>query len=336
MIALLDRNTYEMFHCHTDYSLLDSCTKYEDYVRLAVDNGQKTLSISEHGKPLNWTEKWNACKNAGLKYIHSVEIYLTEELEPKVRDNYHTVLMAKNYEGVLELNKLVEVSCRKDHTYYVNRISFEEFLNISDNIISTSACLASPLNKLPENHPMYMKLARKYDFFEIQPHNIRDQIEFNKKLLKLSNEIGTPLIAGTDTHSSSKYKAECRAMLLEAKNKSYGDEDALDLSYKTYDELVDMFKIQNAIPEEEYLKAIANTLLLDEMTEEIELDTSIKYPILYGSREADSNKFTELVYKKLDEKLENGIIPEEQEVAFRNEIEEEFRVFRKLKMDGLT
>ena len=123
---------------------------------------------------------------------------------------------------------------------------------MSQNIISTSACLASPLNKLSDNHPMYDRLVDKYDFLEIQPHECEDQVVYNQRLLKISKEHGKPLIAGTDTHSSSKYKAECRAVLLSAKHKSYGDEDTLDLTYKTYDELVEAFKKQNAIPEEEY------------------------------------------------------------------------------------
>lgn len=251
-----------------------------------------------------------------------------------MRDNYHTVLMARNMAGVLELNELITKSCDKEHSYYTNRISFDEFLNISDNIISTSACLASPLNKLPQDHPRYMELARKYDFFEVQAHNHPDQIAFNKRLLSLSRLTGTPLIAGTDTHSSTKYKAECRAALMAAKGKSYGDEDAFDLTYKTYDELVEMFRVQGALPEDEYMQAIRNTHQLYDLTEDIELDTSIKYPILYGSREADSQKFTETVYKKLEEKLESGVIPRSQEAAFREAIEEELRVFRKLKMDG--
>lgn len=163
--------SYVMYHCHTEDSLLDSCTRYQDYVDLAVRDGMKALSISEHGKPLQWTEKWNACTKAGIKYIHSVEIYLTESLEERVRDNYHTVLMARNMDGLRELNALVSRSCDEDHFYYTNRISFEEFLGISPNIISTSACLASPLNKLPASHPMYDRLAMKYDFLEIQPHD---------------------------------------------------------------------------------------------------------------------------------------------------------------------
>jgi DNA polymerase-3 subunit alpha len=323
-----------MYHCHSEYSLLDSCTKYQDYVDLAVKNGSRALSISEHGKPLNWTEKWAACKKAGIRYIHSVEIYLTESLTEKVRDNYHTVLMARNMDGVRELNALVSKSCDKDHFYYTNRLSFDEFLGISDNIITTSACLASPLNKLPETHPRYIELARKYDFLEVQAHNHPEQIEFNKRLARLSRELSKPLIAGTDTHSSTPYKAECRAVLLSAKHKSYGDEDAFDLTYKTYDELVEMFRVQCALSEEDYMTAIENTNLLYDMTEDIELDTSIKYPILYGSREADSQKFIETVERKFREKLESGVIPREQEAAFRSAIDEEMRVFQKLQMDG--
>lgn len=323
-----------MYHCHSEYSLLDSCTKYQDYVDLAVKNGSRALSISEHGKPLNWTEKWAACKKVGIRYIHSVEIYLTESLTEKIRDNYHTVLMARNMDGVRELNALISKSCDKDHFYYTNRLSFDEFLGISDNIITTSACLASPLNKLPETHPRYMELARKYDFLEVQAHNHPEQIEFNKRLARLARELGKPLIAGTDTHSSTPYKAECRAVLLSAKHKSYGDEDAFDLTYKTYDELVEMFRVQGALSEEDYMTAIENTNLLYDMTEDIELDTSIKYPILYGSREADSKKFIETVECKFREKLENGVIPREQEAAFRSAIDEEMRVFQKLQMDG--
>lgn len=327
--------TYTLYHCHSEYSLLDSCTKYQDYIDLSVKSGAKALSISEHGKPMNWTEKWNACKNAGLRYIHSVEIYLTESLfGEKVRDNYHTVLMARNFEGLLELNKLVSMSCDEEHFYYTNRISFEEFLGISDNIISTSACLASPLNKLPDDHPMYMKLANKYTFLEVQHHNHPDQIAFNKRLFELSKKIGKPLIAGTDTHSSSPYKAECRQVLLESKHKSYGDEDTFDLTYKTYDELVNAYKVQNALPEDVYLKAIDNTNLLYDMVEDIDIDTSIKYPILYGSRENDDKKFTELVEKKFADKINTGVIPEYQKDAFRSAINEELAVLRKLEMTG--
>lgn len=328
------KKTYTMYHCHSDDSLLDSCTKYTDYVDLAVRDGSRALSISEHGKPLNWTEKWAACKNAGLRYIHSVEIYLTETLDEKIRDNYHTVLMARNMDGVRELNQLVSMSCDKQHFYYTNRMSFEEFLAMSDNIISTSACLASPLWKLSQDHPMYEQLVRKYTFLEVQGHCHPDQIAFNERLLRLSQQYGIPLIAGTDTHSSTPYKAECRSVLLSAKGKSYGDEDAFDLTYKTYDELTEMFKRQGVLTDTQIEEAIQSTNLLYEMTEEIELDTSIKYPILYGSRERDEEEFEKSVHAGLKRKVAAGIIKPEQVEGFSGSITEEMRVFKKLGMAG--
>lgn len=327
-------SSYTMYHCHTEDSLLDSCTKYQEYIDLVVRDGGRALSISEHGKPLNWTEKWNACREAGIKYIHSVEIYMTETLDEKIRDNYHTVLIARNMDGVKELNSLVSMSCDSEHTYYKNRITFDEFLAMSDNIISTSACLGSPLNKLPESHPRYMELAKKYTFFEVQPHNHPEQIEFNRRLAKLAVELGKPLIAGTDTHSSTQYKAECRQIMIDDKIRSYSDEDAFDLTYKTYDELIEMFRVQGALTEDEYTRAVNNTNLLADMTEEIELDLSIKYPILYGSSENDSKVFSERVEEMFDSKIASGIIPEYQVASFREAIDEEMRVFRKLEMGG--
>lgn len=326
-----------MYHCHTDYSLLDSTSSFKEYVDLAVSNNQKAIAFTEHGKPMGWISKKMYCDSVGIKYIHGVEIYLTEQLnseEGKIRDNYHTILLAKNYDGVKELNALVSKSCDEEHFYYTNRISFEEFLSISDNIISTSACLASPLNRLPENHPMYMSLAKKYTFLEIQGHNNPEQIAFNKKLYNLSKKLSKPLIAGTDTHSSSDYKAECRSVLLSAKNKSYGDEDSFDLTYKTYDELVNMFEIQAALPDTVYLEAIENTNLLYDLVEDFTLDTSIKYPILYGSKEEDALKFEDLIYSKFEEKLQKGIIAKEQKEAFEKAISEELSVFKALGMEG--
>lgn len=329
---------YTTYHLHSDYSLLDSCTNFKEYIDAAVQNGQKAIAFTEHGKPMGWVSKKLYCDQVGIQFIHGVEIYLTESLlnqnGEKVRDNYHTVLLAKNWDGVLELNDLVSRSCQDDHFYYVNRISFDEFLSLSDNIISTSACLASPLNKLPIDHPRYLELAEKYDYLEIQPHAHPDQVAFNRRLLDLSRRLGKPLIAGTDTHSLSPYKAECRSILMKAKHKSYGDEDAFDLTYKTYDQLVDAFRRQGALPETVFLEAIENTNRMAASCEPFQLDTSIKYPILYGSREADAEKFTETVQQKFQDKLSSGIIPPEQESAFRSAIQEEMRVFRKLHMDG--
>lgn len=325
---------YFLYHLHSDFSLLDSCTDFREYVDIVKDSGGTAIASTEHGLTRGWVSKKLYCDEAGIKFVHGVEMYLTEQLEPKVRDNYHTVLLAKNEAGVRELNKLVTMSSDKDHFYYTNRISFDEFLGISDNIIKTSACLASPLNRLCDSSPWFERLLRHYDYLEVQPHNHPDQIEFNKKLAALSKKYGIPLVAGTDTHSSTKYKAECRDILLAAKRKSYGDEDAFDLSYKTVDELIDMFSLQGALTQDEYYTAIQNTNRIAEECQSFELDRSIKYPVLYGSPEEDERIFEARAWESLDDKLKSGVIPAYQEDAFREAIKEELRVFSKLKMSG--
>lgn len=329
----MERN-YCVYHLHSDDSLLDSCSKFKEYVDAAVAQGMKAIAFTEHGKPLGWIGKKLYCDEKGIKFIHGVEIYLTEQLEPKVRDNYHTVLLAKNLDGIHEMNRLIGLSCDADHFYYTNRISFDEFLNISDNIIKTSACLASPLNKLPDDHPRYMELANHYDYLEVQPHICEDQVIYNRRLLDLSRRIGKPLVAGTDTHNSSAYKAECRRILMQYKDKTFGNEDDFDLTWKTYDELVEMFSCQNALPSDVFLEAIENTNRMAASIEEFELDKSIKYPILYGSREEDTARFEELVERKFSDKVANGIIHTEQTDAFRAAINEEMNVFKKLGMAG--
>lgn len=323
-----------VYHCHSHYSLLDSCTDFKAYVDRAVELGQPAIAFSEHGKPLDWTKKKLYCDEKGIKYMHAVECYLTEQLEPKVRDNYHTILIAKNASGVRELNRAISMSTDEAHTYFVNRLSFDEFLCLSNNIIKISACLASPLNKLPQDHKRFEELVLAYDFLEVQAHDHPEQKAYNMQLEELSRKYKKPLIAGTDTHSLDAYKAECRDILLKAKGRSYGDEDSFDLTFKCRAELESAFAAQGVLPEKIYSKAIDNTVALANMVEPFELDTSIKYPILYGSKEADDNAFSSYIESCFSDKIANGIIPMCEKEAFENAIEEEKRVFHKTGMSG--
>ena len=332
----MTENNYVVYHLHTEQSLLDSCTNYKDYVDRAVELGQKAIAFTEHGNVFTWVEKKMYCDAKGIKYIHGVECYLTEQLEPKVRDNYHTILLAKNYEGVKEINRLCYIASQPDHFYYRPRLSFDEFLGISDNVIKISACLASPLNEWRKNHLQYSTskfadIALHYDYLEIQAHDFSEQIQFNTFLMGLSSKTGIPLIVGTDTHSINQYKAECRTMLQYSKNIDFGDEDTFDLTYKSYDELCAMFKKQG-LDEEIYLEAINNTNIMADSVEGFELDTSFKYPILYG--EQDEQILLERLREKYKEKIAKGIIDKSHAKEYGDKIKEELQVFHKVGMGG--
>ena len=325
-------NNYVVYHLHSDRSLLDSCTYFQDYIDKAVELKQKAIAFTEHGNIYNWLSKKLACDKAGIKYIHGVETYLTEKLEPKVRDNYHTILLAKNYEGLKEINLLMGRATEEDHFYYKPRITFDEFFNISSNVIKISACLASPLNKLP-NSEIKEQLFKTYDYYEIQPHvNSDEQKEYNKYLYKMSLKYNKPLIMGTDTHSLNKYKAECRSILMKAKKIEFTNEDQFDLTYKSYEELVELCKQQNCFDMSIYFKAINNTNIMADSVENFNIDESFKYPILYGSAENDEKKYKEVIIKDYKDKLSKGIIDDNPK--YLENIKEEFRVFKKLGMNG--
>lgn len=326
-------NNYTVLHLHDDRSLLDSCTKFVDYVKYAKELGQTSIALTNHGVIYNWVSNKETCEKYGLKYIHGVEVYLTASLEPKVHDNYHTILLAKNYEGVKEINKLVSLSNSEDHFYYKPRLSFEEFYGISDNVIKLSACLASPLNspEVQKNVEEFVKLVKHYDYLEIQPHDCDEQRAFNKLLYKCSQKYHKPLVATTDTHSLNKYKAECRRMLLRSKDMTFQNEDRFDLTYYTYDELVAAFAKQNALPEDVYLSAIANTNVIADSVEDFSLDKKAKYPILYDD---DESVIKQRIYARFQDKVKSGVIRPDEVEAFKQNIKEEFEVFKATNMLG--
>lgn len=295
-------DNYVVYHLHSDLSNgitnVDSVTKYKEYVDYAASLGMKAMAFSEHGCIFEWVHKKEYIEQAGMKYIHAIEAYLTEDTsaEDKHRDNYHCVLIARNYDGVKELNKMVSKSfIRNDyHFYYMPRITFEELFNTSNNIIVTTACIGGVLNKgnnkTKQRFMKFLIANKNRCYLEVQHHNCDAQASYNKVLYAISQKTGIPMIAGTDTHCLNEEHVEGRKILQKAKNVFFSDEDGWDLTFKTYDELIDAYKNQGALPENVYMQAIDNTNVMADSIEEFELDYSKKYPKLYADSEGTLKK----------------------------------------------
>ena len=285
-------SNYTILHLHSMLSNgvtnIDSVTPYDQYIDKAHELGMAAMAFSEHGSVLGWVKKKLHMEELGMKYIHAEEFYLTNTLDEKVRDNYHCLLIAKNYAGVLELNKLSSKSFNRDNNsfYYVPRITIEDVKNTSDNIIVSTACLGGVLNKAPEpiRQDFFYWLRRHPDrcFLEIQPHISAEQKRYNQALWALSKRSGLRLLMCTDTHALNAEHVEGRKILQKAKNIHFDGEDEFYLEMLSYDELVALCKIQNALPMEVYLDAIEMTNVVADMVEPFELDYSYKYPHLWG------------------------------------------------------
>lgn len=329
---MIGGKNYTVLHCHTMLSNgvtnIDSVTKYTDYIDKAKECGMTALAFSEHGSFFEWLHKKEACEKAGLKYIHAAEFYVTKSLEEKVRDNYHCLLIAKNYEGFKELNKLSSISFNRTdgHYYFAPRITFEELTNTSKNIIVSSACLggifASDDPALKFAFLQFYVANRERCFLEISQHPSPQQVEYNKVLYDLSKKYNLQLIVGTDTHALNEEHADARLLLQRSKKVVFDNEGEFDMVWRTYDELVQMFAKQEVLPQEAILQALENTNKIADMVEPFELDRSFKYPKLYE----DSDK---VLLEKINAGWKWRNIDSKSDVQkYKDEIEYELKAIR--------
>lgn len=334
-------NNYTVFHLHSDMSNgvtnIDSVTKFQEYVSKASKLGMTSLAFSEHGSVFGWYEKKETIEKAGMKYIHAEEFYVTEKIDIdefgnpiKLRDNMHLVLIAKNFEGVREINRLATKSFnRKDgHYYYAPRIELEDVLNTSNNVIVSTACLGGILNRgteeVQEKFLKFLIENKHRCFLELQHHNVDEQKAYNLKLVELHNKYGIPVISGTDTHSLNEEHAKGRKILQLSKNIHFGEEDGWDLTFKSYNELCEAYKKQGVLPEEIYLEAIENTNKMADMVEEFEMDKSTKYPHIYDNSDQTFKDKINEAYKN-HPYLRKRYPPKE----VIQQIREEYKVYKK-------
>lgn len=327
---------YTIYHLHSDLSNgvtnVDSVTKFGSYVKAAQECGMTAMAFSEHGSVFEWWHKKCAIEEAGMKYIHAVEAYLTESLDEKVRDNYHCVLIARNYEGFLELNRMISGSFNRNdnHFYYTPRISFDELFSSSDNILLTTACVGGVFGKGSDDTKKkfleFMMEHKDRCFFEIGHHPDQKQVEYNKYMYSLSCDSGIPLIAGTDTHVLNEEHERGRKILQLSKDIKFEGEEGWDLKFHDYDGLVGMYRKQGSLKESVYLEAIENTNRMADMIEPFELDRGTKYPHIYENPEKTFRDKIEAA-KRSHPYISKRYTDDEIDPI----IEEEFAVYEKTK-----
>ena len=328
---------YTPLHVHTMLSNgvtnVDSVTSYKDYVDAAKSFGMTAIAFTEHGSVFEWLHKKEAVEAAGMKYIHGIEAYVTENIDPenKIRDNYHVILLAKNYDGFLEINRLASRAFNKTdgHFYYTPRISYEELTNTSQNVLITTACLGGILSKgnedLKKRFTEFIKRNKERCFLEVQPHLAAEQAEYNRELYELSNQYGIKLVATNDTHSLNERHAKGRMILQKAKNVSFPDEESWDMTFKSYDNICFEFKKQKALPEDVYLKAIENTNYIASLVEPFEIDRNPKYPKIYEDPER-------VFWEKIETKANNHsyLTSRYEKNELMERLRSEFDVYKKV------
>ena len=202
-------------HVHTGYSLLDGAAKIKELVHRAKELGYDSLAITDHGVMYGVIEFYEACMAEGIKPILGCEVYVSPgsrfDREVGKGDDryYHLVLLAETDQGYHNLSKIVTRGFTEGF-YYKPRVDMEVLEKYHEGIIALSACLAGEVaTHLRKNdYEGARKAAVKYRnifgennyFLEMQDHGIPDQATVNAGVMRLSKELGIPMVVTNDSH----------------------------------------------------------------------------------------------------------------------------------------
>ncbi len=232
-------NDFVHLHVHSEYSLLDGLSNIDKMVDRAKEQGAKAIALTDHGSMYGVIEFYKKCKKEGIKPIVGCEIYMSKDdyKKKKRRDAYHLTVWAKNKAGYKNLMKIVSIG-HLEGFYYKPRVDIELLGKYSEGLMASSGCSSSLISKqlLNESYENAKETTEKFidifgadDFYiELQRHpykkmaNEQDVPEKVKKdlermeeeqeivekgLVKLSRELGLPIIATNDVHYVEKEDA---------------------------------------------------------------------------------------------------------------------------------
>ena len=278
-------------HTHTEYSLLDGSNKIKEYVNRVAELGMNAAAITDHGVMYGVIDFYRAARAAGIKPILGCEVYVApnsrfdKELTGGEDRYYHLILLAENNVGYANLIKIVSRGFTEGY-YYRPRVDMEVLREYHEGIICLSACLAGEVQRyIAKGQYNEAKAAAiKYRdcfgegnyFLELQDHGIPEQKTVNAALLRMSEELGIPLVATNDIHYTYAEDAAPHDILLCIQTgKKLSDENRLRYEggqyyIKSEDEMKALFPYA--------LKALENTqMIADRCNVEIEFG-SYKLP----------------------------------------------------------
>jgi DNA polymerase III subunit alpha len=222
-------------HVHSDYSLLDGCSKLDTLVAKAKSLNMKALALTDHGNMFGVLNFEHLCHVNKINPICGEEFYVSEgsrkeknptrysEQTMHKKYNYHLILLCKNAEGYKNLCWLSSLAFTEG-LYYKPRIDFELLEKYHEGLICLSACVAGELPQalLADDDKGAEELALKYQnlfgkenyFIEVQDHAIKEERYVAPKLIALAKKLDIPMVVTNDIHYANQDDAEAQDALL--------------------------------------------------------------------------------------------------------------------------
>lgn len=231
-------------HVHTEFSLLDGLSKIPKLIERVKKQKMKAVAITDHGGMYGAIQFFTNAKKNNIKPIIGVEAYMAanSRFDKQKRfggDQYHLLLLAKNLTGYRNLMALTTIAHLEGY-HYRPRIDWEVLEKHKEGLIVTSACLQGQIaslirkNKEKEAKMIASRFQETFGedyYFEVQHHpKIKEIGNVTKQTVKLSRELGIPLVATNDVHYVDPDDAQAQDALLAIQTrKTIADKDRLSM-----------------------------------------------------------------------------------------------------------
>ncbi|PKR83527.1 PHP domain-containing protein [Heyndrickxia camelliae] len=330
---------YNNYHKHTHYSNIitpDCIVKPVDYAKRAIELGHTSICTTEHGYAGNVFEYYDVAKEYGLKFVFGIEYYYVDDRFEKDKSNSHLMILARNQNGMKQMQRIMS-EANKTGYYYKPRIDRELLFQLNPNdVVVTSTCVISYVNKHDEYEDNFIKPLHHYfgDNFYLELHDNTHpmQVEYNKKILALHQKYDIPFIHATDSHYIYPEQDKDRTEFLNGKNIYYPEEEGFILDYPDSDTIFQRYEEQGVFTRGQVESALRNTLIIDDF-EDIKMDKEIKMPSIYPklTHEEKVEKLKKIIKNEWEKDKKE--IPKEKHHKYLDAITFETNIIEETKME---
>ena len=335
---------YNNYHKHDHKGnpwSLDVVVKEEDYCKRAVELGHTTVFTTNHGVQGDIFTWLDCSKRYGLKMIYGTEAYYVHDRLAKVqigvdkdgnptygkdRSNKHIIIIARNNNGVMQLNDIMS-EAHDSGFYYRPRIDDELLFSLNPNdFIVTSACVAGIWN----DRELLLALNRhfgKHFFLEMQAHNTDFQKRVNSEMFDFSRASGIQIIHANDSHYIYQEDAKYRDIFLVGKDRNYPEEEGMILDYPDDKTILNRYVKQGIFNRKQAEELLYHTLVFDDCEEITLINDDIKLPSVSDNPNKDLKT---IINKRWIE--ERKSIPREEWTKYLEAIRYEVDIVEKTNM----
>jgi len=300
---------YIPLHCHTHYSLLDGLSKPEQIASRIAEIESPACALTDHGNIAGAVKFYSTMKKNGIKPILGCELYICEESPTlKEKDNSklsHMLVLAKNYQGWLDLIRIIGESNKPEHYYHKPRLDLETLSNfVKNNLICITGHLGSTLSNIICREDKIISdysnvgvayvdrlkeaFGKENVFLESQlmdMENIPVQKDLSEATIDIAKKTGVKIICTPDAHYARKEDAVDQRILLCNNLKttfpdinrklSNGEKVPVECFFSSDNyHILSQQEVNDLHPEEH----IDNTNLVNDMIEEYDILSKPKLP----------------------------------------------------------